>query len=73
MEVRGDTDINAIRSSRLTPSPEKRWRRRDGVFISCTGLRTVGAIEALEQDLGRPVVSAIQAIILGCAENCRGG
>ena len=33
----------------------------DTVFISCTGLRTIGAIEALEDDLGRPVVSAIQA------------
>jgi maleate isomerase len=33
----------------------------DAVFISCTGIRTIGAIETLEQDLGRPVVSAIQA------------
>ena len=35
--------------------------KADTVFISCTGLRTIGAIEALEADLGRPVVSAIQA------------
>lgn len=33
----------------------------DTIFISCTGIRTVGALEALESDLGRPVVSAIQA------------
>lgn len=33
----------------------------DAVFISCTGIRTIGAIAALEADLGRPVVSAIQA------------
>jgi len=33
----------------------------DTIFISCTGLRTIGAIEALEADLGRPVISAIQA------------
>ena len=31
------------------------------VFISCTAVRTVGAISALEADLGRPVVSANQA------------
>lgn len=31
------------------------------VFISCTNFRSVGAIEALEQDLGIPVVSAIQS------------
>ena len=33
----------------------------DAVFMSCTGMRTVGAIEALEADLGVPVISAIQA------------
>ncbi len=33
----------------------------DTLFISCTGLRTVGFIEALEQDLGIPVVTSNQA------------
>ena len=33
----------------------------DGLFISCTGLRTIEVVEALENDLGRPVVSANQA------------
>ncbi|WP_137389042.1 maleate cis-trans isomerase family protein [Rhodoligotrophos defluvii] len=33
----------------------------DAVFISCTNLRTIGAIAPLEEDLGMPVVSAIQA------------
>ncbi|MHB1219642.1 MAG: maleate cis-trans isomerase family protein [Alphaproteobacteria bacterium] len=33
----------------------------EGIFISCTNLRTVGAIAALEADLGIPVVTAIQA------------
>jgi maleate isomerase len=32
----------------------------DAVFISCTNMRSVGAIAALEQDLGIPVISAIQ-------------
>jgi maleate isomerase len=31
------------------------------IFISCTNFRSVGAIEALEQALGKPVVSAVQA------------
>lgn len=31
------------------------------IFISCTNLRSVGAIEALETALGKPVISAIQA------------
>ncbi|WP_374832673.1 maleate cis-trans isomerase family protein [Paenochrobactrum pullorum] len=31
------------------------------IFISCTNFRSVGAIEALETALGKPVISAIQA------------
>lgn len=31
------------------------------VFISCTNFRSVGAIEALEKALGKPVISAVQA------------
>lgn len=31
------------------------------LFISCTGLRTVGVIRALEEDLGIPVVTSNQA------------
>lgn len=38
----------------------------DGLFMSCTNWRTVGAIEALEQDLSVPVVSAIQASFWDC-------
>ena len=33
----------------------------DGVLISCTNLRTLAVLEDLERDLGKPVVSAIQA------------
>jgi maleate isomerase len=33
----------------------------EAVFISCTNFRTVEVLEALEQDLGKPVVSANQA------------
>lgn len=33
----------------------------EAIFISCTNLRTIGAIAPLEEDLGVPVVTAIQA------------
>jgi maleate isomerase len=33
----------------------------EALFLSCTNWRTVGAIEALEEDLGIPVASAIQS------------
>jgi len=33
----------------------------DAVAILCTGIRSVGILEHLEEDLGKPVISAIQA------------
>jgi maleate isomerase len=36
-------------------------RDADALVIACTNLRTVGAIEALEATLGKPVISANQA------------
>lgn len=38
----------------------------DGVFIAGTGFRCVGIIDALEQDLGRPVLSANQVSLWQC-------
>ncbi|MCJ9714596.1 Asp/Glu racemase, partial [Bordetella hinzii] len=38
------------------------------IFVSCTNFRTVGAIEALERKLGKPVISAIQASFWHCLE-----
>ncbi len=35
----------------------------DGMFISCTGFRTAEILQALEDDLGKPVVSANQALM----------
>lgn len=35
----------------------------DGVFLSCTNLRTLDVIAALEADLGKPVVTSNQATI----------
>lgn len=34
----------------------------DGVFASCTNLRTLGVLEQAEQRLGRPVISSNQAL-----------
>ncbi len=35
----------------------------DGVFISCTGMRTSSILDSLEADTGKPVVSAMQASV----------
>jgi maleate isomerase len=38
----------------------------DALFLSCTNFRTIGVLAALERDLGKPVVSAIQASFWYC-------
>ena len=42
---------------------ESNHEKAQALFISCTGLRTVEVIEALEEDLGKPVLSANQVSI----------
>ena len=50
------------------PAQIYEWVRRvvpasaEAVFIGGNGLRAVGAIRALEEDLGRPVLSANQVV-----------
>ncbi len=43
----------------------------DGIFISCTGLKTLPVIEEIEQSCGKPVISAIQASFWNCLRICR--
>lgn len=62
MGISADHEIGAVSLERVYAfARENVHPDSDAVFISCTNLRTVGAIEALEQDLGIPVASAIQA------------
>jgi maleate isomerase len=35
----------------------------DGIFISCTDFRTIEILQALENDIGKPVVSSSQALM----------
>ena len=35
----------------------------DGVFISCTGMRTSAILDSMEEGTGKPVVSAMQATV----------
>lgn len=62
MGVTGDIELGEIPLERVYRfTRDTVHSRSDAVFISCTNMRSVGAIETLEQDLGIPVVSAIQA------------
>jgi len=64
LEIEGDQDVNnlspetAYRLARKVDIPEA-----DAVFISCTSVRTIEVIAALEKDLGKPVISSNQATI----------
>lgn len=67
MEIDDDHTIGFVPLERVYDFTRKKVHREaDGVFISCTNLRSVGAIAALEQDLGIPVVSAVQATFWDC-------
>ena len=55
----------------LAVEPEE-WRRRvkdqnepdsQAAFLSCTDIRAVEAIDALEADIGKPVVTSNQAMV----------
>lgn len=62
--IRDDQEVNNL-------SPETAYRlakevnipEADAIFISCTSVRTIEIIEALENDLGKLVVSSNQATI----------
>ena len=50
----------------------------DGIYVACTSFRTLEIIGALEQDVGKPVVSANQATMwealrLAGVKACRPG
>ena len=62
MGLQKDKDVGAVTLEAVYHLVRSATHRdSDGVFISCTNLRSVGAIPDLERDLGIPVVSAIQA------------
>lgn len=67
MHIKDDHEIGAVTTeqvydfAREVVNPEA-----DAVFISCTNLRTIGAIAPLEEALGVPVISAIQASLWNC-------
>lgn len=66
MGIRGDHDIGAVSTERVYDfTRQSVLKEADAVFISCTNLRTIGAIAALEEDLRKPVVTAVQASFWG--------
>jgi maleate cis-trans isomerase len=56
-------ELGLTRPADLLAQAERLAPGADGLFIPCTALRTLGAIEPLERALGVPVVSAIGATL----------
>jgi len=48
----------AYKLARFVNGPEAQ-----GILISCTNFRTLEIIERLEKDLGKPVVTSVQATV----------
>jgi maleate isomerase len=74
IEITGFTSFNCEKSKDIgfiTPtqikekilSNKEKIKQGDGVFVSCTALRTLEVIEDLEKDLGLPVISSNQATL----------
>ncbi|MEM2203550.1 MAG: aspartate/glutamate racemase family protein [Sulfolobales archaeon] len=62
MGVRRNTDIGRISPYEVYRFARSLYREgAEGLFISCTNLRTFEVIEPLEKDLGIPVVTSNQA------------
>ncbi len=67
----------AADAEKMIAVPPGEWYRRvkaqrddaaDAYFVSCTAIRAVEAIEPLERDLDRPVVTSNQAMVWHCLE-----
>jgi maleate isomerase len=59
----GDPEMNRVSAACLIEAGERFFDPAgDALFISCTGLRTRGMVEALEKKLGKPVVTSNQAL-----------
>jgi maleate isomerase len=43
----------------------------DGIFLSCTNTTQIEAIEAIERELGKPVVNSNQAVLWGCLKRLK--
>ena len=45
-------------------------KNADGLFISCTGLRSVEVIKRIETKINKPVITSNQAMLWDCMRSC---
>ncbi len=84
LNIRGLGIMEAVKIGERSPEFVYRFARdvfvpkAEGIFISCTNLRTIEIIERLENDIGRPVITSNQTTFwaslrkIGCREPVKG-
>ena len=64
MGIRNAFEIGLVESKKVEEFAKKAFiKKSDGLFLSCTNLRTLQIIELLEEEIGIPVISSNQATI----------
>ena len=72
LTIAGMGIVDAFSIGKVTPQETYEFARRvwqadaDGMFISCTNLRTIDVLARLEAELGVPVISSNLATCWGC-------
>ncbi len=65
-------DFEAITPQRwLELARENDTPEADGIFLSCTNTTQMEAVEAIERELGKPVVNSNQAVLWGCLKRLK--
>jgi maleate cis-trans isomerase len=65
-------DFEAITPQRwLELARENDTPEADGLFLSCTNTTQIEAVEAIERELGKPVVNSNQAVLWGCLKRLK--
>jgi maleate isomerase len=62
LQITTDLEMTQLSPEKIYQLARSSWNPdADGMVISCTSLRTIEILEALEADIGKPVISANQA------------
>jgi maleate isomerase len=65
-------DFEAITPRRwLELARENDTPEADGIFLSCTNTTQIEAVDAIERELGKPVVNSNQAVLWGCLKRLK--
>jgi maleate isomerase len=79
--VVNDVALNCATAAEFETITPRRWvelakendrPEADGIFLSCTNTTQIEAVDAIEQELGKPVVNSNQAVLWGCLKRLKG-